>query len=107
MQWETGGTAAQDDAWWTSVMQEEHRGYSPRGRAGAPAERCAGTSMDWSRARELYEQDGIAQVDVVGCNRGGLLVEAEGLRGFVPAYGSLLNPVDVTAAIFNNTELIG
>ncbi len=31
----------------------------------------------------------------------------EKLRGFVPAYGSLLNPVDVTAAIFNNTELIG
>ena len=32
---------------------------------------------------------------------------AEKLRGFVPAFGSLLNPVDVTAAIFNNTELIG
>ncbi len=31
----------------------------------------------------------------------------EKLRSFVPAYGSLLNPVDVTAAIFNNTELIG
>ena len=31
----------------------------------------------------------------------------EKLRGFVPAFGSLLNPVDVTAAIFNNTELIG
>jgi len=29
------------------------------------------------------------------------------LRAFVPAFGSLLNPVDVTAAIFNNTELIG
>jgi small subunit ribosomal protein S1 len=66
-------------------MQEEHRGYSPRGRSGAPAERCAGTPLDWSRARELYEQDGIAQVSAVGCNRGGLLVEAEGLRGFVPA----------------------
>ena len=32
---------------------------------------------------------------------------AEKLRSFVPAFGSLLNPVDVTAAIFNNTELIG
>ncbi|HXF66083.1 MAG TPA: acetate--CoA ligase family protein [Burkholderiales bacterium] len=31
----------------------------------------------------------------------------EKLKGFVPSYGSLLNPVDVTAAIFNNTELIG
>jgi len=32
---------------------------------------------------------------------------ADKLRSFVPAFGSLLNPVDVTAAIFNNTELIG
>lgn len=31
----------------------------------------------------------------------------EKLKSFVPSYGSLLNPVDVTAAIFNNTELIG
>jgi len=30
----------------------------------------------------------------------------EKLRSFVPSFGSLLNPVDVTAAIFNNTELI-
>jgi acyl-CoA synthetase (NDP forming) len=28
------------------------------------------------------------------------------LKSFVPSYGSLLNPVDVTAAIFNNTDLI-
>ncbi|MBM3358282.1 MAG: acetate--CoA ligase family protein [Betaproteobacteria bacterium] len=28
------------------------------------------------------------------------------LKSFVPNYGSLLNPVDVTAAIFNNTDLI-
>lgn len=85
VQWETGGAAAQDEAWWASVMHEEHRGYSPRSRAGAPAERCASTPLDWSRARELFEQDGIAQVNTVGCNRGGLLVEGEGLRGFVPA----------------------
>lgn len=30
----------------------------------------------------------------------------EQLRAFVPPYGSLLNPVDVTAAIFNDPELI-
>ena len=28
------------------------------------------------------------------------------LREFVPSFGSLLNPVDVTAAIFNDTTLI-
>ena len=28
------------------------------------------------------------------------------LRGIVPSFGSLLNPIDLTAGIFNNTELI-
>src|SRR4030042_3772913 len=85
VRWERGGAAAQDEAWWTSVMQEEHRGYSPRGRAGAPAERCSGTPMDWSQARELYEQDGIAQVEVVVGNRGGVWVEAQGPRALLCA----------------------
>lgn len=31
----------------------------------------------------------------------------EKLRGIVPSYGSLLNPVDVTAAIFNDLSMIG
>ncbi len=83
--WETGGAAAQDEAWWASVLQEEHRAYSPRPRQSPGADRPSGAPLDWPRARELYEQDGIAQVTAVGCNRGGLLVEAEGLRGFVPA----------------------
>ncbi|MCC7486766.1 MAG: CoA-binding protein [Burkholderiales bacterium] len=30
----------------------------------------------------------------------------ERLRGFVPEFGSLLNPVDVTASIFNQTDLV-
>ena len=30
----------------------------------------------------------------------------EKLRGFVPSFGSLLNPIDVTAAIFNDTTLM-
>ncbi len=31
----------------------------------------------------------------------------EKLRGFIPSFGSLLNPVDVTAAIFNDPDLMG
>jgi small subunit ribosomal protein S1 len=41
-------------------------------------------AFDWSAARELYESDGIAELSVTGINRGGLLVESDRLRGFVP-----------------------
>lgn len=35
-------------------------------------------------ARDLYESDDTVHLPVIGYNRGGLLVEARGLRGFVP-----------------------
>jgi small subunit ribosomal protein S1 len=40
---------------------------------------------DWTRAQELLESGETWQGEVVGCNRGGLLVSFGHLRGFVPA----------------------
>jgi small subunit ribosomal protein S1 len=40
---------------------------------------------DWRKIAEMMEQDAILSLKVVGYNRGGLLVEWESLRGFVPA----------------------
>jgi small subunit ribosomal protein S1 len=40
--------------------------------------------MDWDLAMELYELDKIISLNVSGFNRGGLLVNGEGLQGFVP-----------------------
>lgn len=79
-----------DESWWDSVLAEEER-YAPppppkaiqptaeavRSEAGKP-------SPDWSHVRELYHQDRIVHLTVTGYNRGGLLVEGEGLFGFVP-----------------------
>ncbi len=39
----------------------------------------------WERAQDLMAQGEILELPVVGCNRGGLLVGWNGLRGFVPA----------------------
>jgi small subunit ribosomal protein S1 len=47
-------------------------------------ERVVGLAEDWAWARELYEADDTVTLPVVGFNRGGLLVEARSLRGFVP-----------------------
>jgi small subunit ribosomal protein S1 len=74
------------DSWWASVMREETAERRPS--APSPAMRHApersAPAFDWSAARELYESDGIAELSVTGINRGGLLVESDRLRGFVP-----------------------
>jgi len=71
------------DSWWASVLGEE-----PGERRGPSADRApqerAQSSYDWVAARELYESDGIAELNVTGVNRGGLLVEGEHIRGFIP-----------------------
>ena len=41
-------------------------------------------STDWEQATQFYEQDQVIEMIVTGCNRGGLLVNGEGVQGFVP-----------------------
>ena len=75
---------AQDEGWWASVLAEEE------GRASVPAGKPSKTeetgkpSTDWARASRLYRQDEIISMRVTSFNRGGLLVECDGLTGFVP-----------------------
>ncbi len=74
----------QDDGWWESVLaEEESRGAA---QAGKPqkAEDASKPTTDWGKAGRLYRQDEIVSLHVTGFNRGGLLVEGEGLNGFVP-----------------------
>ena len=40
---------------------------------------------DWQAVRQLMEADEVLELKVIGFNRGGLLVEWQSLRGFVPA----------------------
>jgi small subunit ribosomal protein S1 len=100
-----------DEGWWDSVMAEEvrqpaqhHQSAShpggadvspvsrpqslalprePRLASGAP-ESVRASALDWERARHVFEDDQIVALTVRGHNRGGLLVEDDSLRGFVP-----------------------
>ncbi len=85
-----------DEGWWSSVLAEEGR-LSPH-----PPVRGAGASKlethdeskavvtekkaapNWEQVKDLYMRDQIIDLMVTGHNRGGLLVEGEGLYGFVP-----------------------
>lgn len=82
---ESGGPPL-DEGWWAAVLQEEEDHYTPKRANGRTPTAAAGDPVaDWQAARQLYEVDEPIQLDVVGCNRGGLLVGFHSLQGFVPA----------------------
>src|SRR5688572_20235646 len=70
----------------TSAQGEERQGKSAH-----TSEPLATLShADWAYAMEVYKQDQIVTLTVTNYNRGGLLVEAERLEGFVP-YSHLID----------------
>ncbi|MFZ1042123.1 MAG: S1 RNA-binding domain-containing protein [Anaerolineales bacterium] len=82
-----------DDGWWESVLAEDERHapsspsrspIHPQVRVEAKPEEPAKIQPDWTQVQELYRRDQIVEMKVTGSNRGGLLVEGEGLYGFVP-----------------------
>jgi small subunit ribosomal protein S1 len=72
-----------DDGWWASVLADEEsrivQTINRPQRDDAPK-----PSSDWEMATSLFRQDAIVEMKVTGFNRGGLLVEGDGLSGFVP-----------------------
>lgn len=92
-----------DDGWWASVLAEEIRQAPPQaGHAASKPDvrpepvRSVRTdpavspspvdkpAADWNQVKDLYLRDQIIDLHVTGFNRGGLLVEGDGLYGFVP-----------------------
>ncbi len=74
----------QDEGWWASVLAEEDSRASTQAVKPQKAEETAKPTPDWGRAAQIYHQDEIVSLVVTSHNRGGLLVEGEGLNGFVP-----------------------
>jgi len=75
-----------DEGWWQSVLGQEMR-RSEEDVHRPPSIRASedlGSPADWQWARKLYAGDELVDLPVVGYNRGGLLVQAQGMRGFVP-----------------------
>jgi small subunit ribosomal protein S1 len=77
------GLPVYDDGWWASVLAEEENRVVQTMNKPQKEESSKPTS-DWERAMTLYRQDEIVELKVTGFNRGGLLVEGDGLNGFVP-----------------------
>lgn len=74
-----------DEGWWASVLADEvgfvdvekdhpiRQGHQPNGVKEA-----------WEQIKALFENDEVITMQVHGFNRGGLLVQALGVQGFVP-----------------------
>jgi small subunit ribosomal protein S1 len=73
-----------DDGWWASVLAEEENRASIPAMKDHKAVEMGNPTSDWEMASALFRQDSIVTLNVTGQNRGGLLVEGEGLNGFVP-----------------------
>jgi len=67
-----------------SLRRIEARPPSPAA-ARAPADATAQLERSWSRIAEAQAKDTVYECPVVGVNRGGLLVEVEGIKGFLPS----------------------
>jgi len=74
----------QDDGWWASVLAEEESQTAIPALKTQKSEETGKPCPDWERAMSLFHQDEIVSLVVTGHNRGGVLVEAENLNGFVP-----------------------
>jgi len=85
-----------DEGWWQSVLAEERQYAPPRPAQGAmkpkpapqvkaePQSAVPAVQTDWNAVKDLYSNDRIVEMKVSGHNRGGLLVEKDGVAGFVP-----------------------
>lgn len=73
-----------DEGWWASVLADEEA-FAGSQKQAAPKTPTTGlVSVDWPRVQILYEKDEVTSLQVYGYNRGGVLVQGEGIQGFVP-----------------------
>ncbi len=73
-----------DEGWWASVLAEEDSQTVQAPDKPSKLDESPKPAINWERAMSLYRQDDIIELNVSGYNRGGILVEGDGLNGFVP-----------------------
>ncbi|MDY6873620.1 MAG: S1 RNA-binding domain-containing protein [Chloroflexota bacterium] len=80
-----------DEGWWAAVLADEPLDEPEVDAAVTPPVGkndfgdLASSWVNWDRILQVYQGDEIVDLNVVGYNRGGLLVAGEDIHGFVPA----------------------
>ncbi len=99
-----------DESYWSALLREGETGGGGQTRYSGSAwdgfdsilppateHRSNHEAEDWQLVQETYSNDQTIELSVVGYNRGGLLVEWNSLRGFVPASQLVSFPAVVDA----------
>jgi small subunit ribosomal protein S1 len=73
-----------DEGWWASVLADEEAYATPQKTATSKAGPSGLVTVDWNRVQALFENDEVVSLQVYGYNRGGVLVQGDGIQGFVP-----------------------
>jgi small subunit ribosomal protein S1 len=89
------GNVPPDEGYWQALLCDEENcgavsevevtGWRGQGLDAQQVEESASVEDAWQEACELMGRQDLLELPVVGCNRGGVLVAWNGLRGFVPA----------------------
>jgi small subunit ribosomal protein S1 len=74
-----------DEGWWASILADEiaHADLD-KDAVVKFAPHPVASKVNWEHVRTLYDHDEIVVMQVQGYNRGGLLVQGNGIQGFVP-----------------------
>ncbi len=88
-----------DEGWWASVLADEEALQTPlKGKDSlllSQSKHETTAIYNWQYIEKLYRGDEVVILKVYGCNRGGLLVQANDIQGFVP----ISHLVDVPATM--------
>ncbi len=93
-----------DEGWWAAVLADEPLVGTESESAESiilppdVKEDKPSSGVNWKKIEKIYSGDEIVNLNVVGYNRGGLLVAGEDIHGFVPASHLIDVPTEVTEA---------
>lgn len=96
-----------DEGWWAAVLADEplldmKAENEPlilpdkKITEKTTEKKSSGSSLNWEKIRRIFINDEIIKMKVMGHNRGGILVAADDIHGFVPASHLIDIPSDIS-----------
>jgi len=78
------GILQPDEGWWDSILADEEKYQNPQNATAVKTVSIPIEKNNWGYLEGIYKNDAILKLMVTGYNRGGLLIQGDGVQGFVP-----------------------